>query len=93
MVLPEPLAGTVVIIMYFFFFFFFLLHVFWDSIYRLCQVSVHREGVNPNSMEGVLDLSDHISVGKGKIQARRKIKLYNSFKFLFMWTQYDADME
>ena len=38
------------------------LHVFWDSIYGLCQVSVHREGVNPSSMEGFLDLSDHISV-------------------------------
>ena len=38
------------------------LHVFWDSIYGLCQVSVHREGVDPSSMEGVLDLSDHISV-------------------------------
>ena len=24
--------------------------------------SVHREGVDPSSMEGVLDLSDHISV-------------------------------
>ena len=39
-----------------------LLRVSWDSIYGLCQVSVHREGVNPSSMEGVLDLSDHISV-------------------------------
>ena len=38
------------------------LRVLWDSIYGLCQVSVHREGVNPSSMEGVLDLSDHISV-------------------------------
>ena len=29
----------------------------------MCHVScVHREGVNPSSMEGVLDLSDHISV-------------------------------
>ena len=37
------------------------LRVLWDSIYGLCQVSVHREGVNPSSMEGVLDLSDHIS--------------------------------
>ena len=37
------------------------LHVFWDSIYELCQESVHREGVDPNSMEGVRDL-DHISV-------------------------------
>ena len=36
--------------------------LFWDSIYGLCQVSVHREGDNPSSMEGVLDLSDHISV-------------------------------
>ena len=36
--------------------------MFWDSIYGLCQVSVHREGVNPSSREGVLDLSDHISV-------------------------------
>ena len=26
------------------------------------SISVHREGVNPSSMEGVLDLSDHISV-------------------------------
>ena len=37
------------------------LRVFWDSIYELCQESVHREGVDPNSMEGVGDL-DHISV-------------------------------
>ena len=37
------------------------LRVFWDSIYELCQESVHREGVDPNSMEGVRDL-DHISV-------------------------------
>ena len=27
------------------------------------SISVHREGVNPSSMEGVLGLSDHISVG------------------------------
>ena len=26
------------------------------------SISVHREGVNPSSMEGVLDLRDHISV-------------------------------
>ena len=38
------------------------LRVLWNSIYELCQVSVHREGVDPNSMEGVRDL-DHISVG------------------------------
>ena len=38
------------------------LRLLWDSIYELCQVSVHREGVDPNSMEGVRDL-DHISVG------------------------------
>ena len=37
------------------------LRVLRDSIYELCQVSVHREGVDPNSMEGVRDL-DHISV-------------------------------
>ena len=37
------------------------LHVFWDSIYELCQESVHREGVDPNSMEGVGDLN-HIGV-------------------------------
>ena len=37
------------------------LRLLWDSIYELCQVSVHREGVDPNSMEGVRDL-DHISV-------------------------------
>ena len=42
-----------------------LLRVSWDSIYGQCQVSVHREGVNPSSMEGVLDLSDHISVDSG----------------------------
>ena len=42
------------------------LRVFWDSIYELCQESVHREGVDPNSMEGVRDLN-HIGVGsKGK---------------------------
>ena len=35
---------------------------FGTSIYWLCQVFVHREGVDPSSMEGVLDLSDHISV-------------------------------
>ena len=29
---------------------------------RAVSISVHREGVNPSSMEGVLDLSDHISV-------------------------------
>ena len=40
------------------------LRMLWDSIYGLCQVSVHREGVNPSSMEGVLDLSDHISVSR-----------------------------
>ena len=28
----------------------------------LCLVSVHSEGVNPNSMEGVPDLNDHIGV-------------------------------
>ena len=38
--------------------------MFWESIYGLCQVSVHREGVNPSSMEGVLDLSDYISVSR-----------------------------
>ena len=37
------------------------LRVFWDSIYELCQESVHREGVDPNSMEGVRDLN-HIGV-------------------------------
>ena len=37
------------------------LRVFWDSIYKLCQESVHREGFDPNSMEGVRDLN-HISV-------------------------------
>ena len=43
------------------------LRVFWDSIYELCQVSVHREGVDPNSsMEGVCDL-DHISVVSTKL--------------------------
>ena len=40
------------------------LRVLWDSIYGLCQVSVHREGVNPISMEGVNDLIVQISVGK-----------------------------
>ena len=45
------------------------LRAFWDSIYGLCQVSVHREGVNPSSMEGVLELKDHISVN-----LREKIK-------------------
>ena len=38
------------------------LRLLWDSIKGLCQVSVHREGVNPSSMEGVHDLRDHISV-------------------------------
>ena len=43
------------------------LRVFWDSIYELCQVSVHREGVDPNSsMEGVCDLY-HISVVSTKL--------------------------
>ena len=41
------------------------LRLLWDSIYELCQVSVHREGVDPNSMEGVRDL-DHISVVEGQ---------------------------
>ena len=37
------------------------LRLFWDSIRELCQVSVHREGVNPSSMDGVPDLRDHNS--------------------------------
>ena len=32
------------------------------SIRRAVSNSVHREGVNPNSMEGVHDLIDHIGV-------------------------------
>ena len=36
-----------------------LCFVFWDSIKGLCQESVHREGVNPSSMDGVPDLRDH----------------------------------
>ena len=28
-----------------------------------CLVSVHREGVNPSSMDGVSDLRDHNSIG------------------------------
>ena len=32
--------------------------MFWDSIYGLCQVSVHREGVNPSGMEGEMDLDE-----------------------------------
>ena len=28
-----------------------------------CLVSVHREGVNPSSMDGVPDLRDHNSFG------------------------------
>ena len=31
---------------------------------KLCQVSVHREGVNPSSMDGVPDLHDHNSINK-----------------------------
>ena len=37
------------------------LRLFWGSIKELCQVSVHREGVNPSSMDGVPDLRDHNS--------------------------------
>ena len=33
----------------------------------LCQVSVHREGDNPSSMEGSNDLRDLISVERGTI--------------------------
>ena len=33
---------------------------------KLCLVSVHREGVNPNSMDGVPDLHDHNSFLGGK---------------------------
>ena len=32
------------------------------SIRRAVSNSVHREGVNPNSMEGVHDLFDHVGV-------------------------------
>ena len=42
----------------------FYAFVFWNSIYGLSQVSVHREGVNLISMEGVNDLIVQISVGK-----------------------------
>ena len=34
------------------------LRVFRDSIYGLCQVSVHREGDNPSGMEGEMDLDE-----------------------------------
>ena len=32
------------------------------GLFKELEVSVQREGVNPSSMEGALDLSDHISV-------------------------------
>ena len=35
--------------------------VLWDTIKGLCIAFVHREGVNPSSMDGVNDLRDHIS--------------------------------
>ena len=34
------------------------------TIRRAVSNSVHREGVNPNSMEGVNDLIDHIDLAK-----------------------------
>ena len=54
------------------------LRVFWDSIYELCQESVHREGVDPNSMEGVRDLN-HIGVVK---QSNKRMSfLHKASKF------------
>ena len=31
----------------------------WDTIRGLCLMSVHREGENPSSINGVSDLGDH----------------------------------
>ena len=37
------------------------LRLFWDIIRGSCKEFVHREGDNPNSMDGVNDLLDHNS--------------------------------
>ena len=49
------------------------LRLFWDTIRELCQVSVHREGVNPSSMDGVPDLRDHNSFRVGVQKKSAKI--------------------
>ena len=48
------------------------LRLFWEYHRGLCQVSVHREGVNPSSMEGVKDLRDLISVNLIYLGKERK---------------------
>ena len=43
------------------------------SIRRAVSNSVHREGVNPNSMEGVHDLIDHIDVETDSVSIKIEI--------------------
>ena len=57
------------------------LRLLWDSIYELCQVSVHREGVDPNSMEGVRDL-DHISVEESMTKQYCLLNTYYELLYL-----------
>ena len=55
--------------------------VFWDSIYELCQESVHREGVDPNSMEGVRDLNH---IGVEQLICRSVLKISNLVSLIYL---------
>ena len=47
----------------------------WDTIKELCKLFVHREGVNPSSMDGVNDLRDHRSFHVQVVFWKQKNKL------------------